>query len=91
MAESKKNCSWDLGSETVERSFHRKLDVLQEARITGLKKEKKTPLNESKYNGLNNEANLPRKTKEVGEDSGFSGGNQKEAVSNQEEILIEQN
>lgn len=70
MAESKDNCLWDL-------------DVLQEAR-TGLKKEKKTPLNESKYNGLDNAANLPRKTKEVGEDGGFSGGNQKEEVSRPE-------
>lgn len=58
--------------------------MLHEAIITGLKKEKKTPLNESKYNGLDNAANLPRKTKEVGEDSGFSGGNQKEAVSRPE-------
>ena len=58
--------------------------MLQEARITRLKKEKKTPLNETKYNGLNNAANLPTKTKEVGEDGGFSGGNKKEAVSRPE-------
>lgn len=41
-------------------------------------------MNESKYNGLDNAANLPTKTKEVGEDGGFSGGNQKEAVSRPE-------